>query len=49
VYLSKETDRKNEASVRNYNRDCSTQQKKTMSDTLAGLIVPVSSNPQIIH
>jgi hypothetical protein len=27
----------------------STQQKKTMSDTLAGLIVPVSSNPQIIH
>jgi hypothetical protein len=49
VYLSKETDRKNEASVRSYNREGSTQQKKTMSDTLAGLVVPVSSNPQIIH
>jgi hypothetical protein len=40
---------KNEASVRSYNRECSTQQKKTMSGTLAGLVVPVSSNKSTNH
>ena len=39
---------KNEASVRSYNRDCSMQQKKKMSDTLASLVIPKStiSNPE---
>ena len=39
---------KNEASVRSYNRDCSIQQKKKMSDTLASLVIPKStiSNPE---
>ena len=33
---------KNEASVRSYNRDCSMQQKKKMSDTLASVVIPKS-------
>ena len=39
---------KNEASVRSYNRDCSMQQKKKMSNTLASLVIPKStiSNPE---
>lgn len=34
---------KNEASVRSYNRDCSTNQKKSLSDSLASLVVPPTS------
>ena len=39
---------KNEASVRSYNRDCSMQLKKKISDTLASLVIPEStiSNPE---
>jgi hypothetical protein len=41
---------KNESSVRSYNRDCSTAQKKKLSDTLSGLTVPSRSNynPQAV-
>lgn len=34
---------KNEASVRSYNRDCSTAQTKVISDTICGLTVPYTS------
>lgn len=34
---------RNESSVRSYNRDCSTNQKKAMSDALASGLVPVSN------
>ena len=40
---------KNEASGRSYNRDCSTLQEKTMSDTLAELVVHVSSDKSTNH
>lgn len=36
---------KNESSVRSYNRDCSTTQKKMISDTLSGLTVNHVHNP----
>lgn len=36
---------RNESSVKSYNRDCSTAQKKMTSDTLSGLTVNHEHNP----